>query len=194
VWDTLTVSIHLEMIRIMKDIPPESQQIWLKLLEMDRFDANCPHELSSGMKRKLSFMMSSIFNPMYKFLDEPTTGLDPIARKRCREIIDFQKQIYGGSTVFTTHAMNEAEKSCDRILLLIGGNTVFLDTIENLKRTTGGFNLTIIKNSPYDLGRELLPKLNSIFSREFSESAIIEENEYKVKIGVEEPKNIGTIF
>ena len=66
-------------------------------------------------------MMSAIFNPQYKFLDEPTTGLDPLARKRFREIIQFQKKVYGASSVFTTHTMNEAEKTCDRIMILING-------------------------------------------------------------------------
>jgi len=51
------------MIRIMKTIPEQLQEVWLKLLDMDRFDANCPAELSSGMKRKLSFIISAIFNP-----------------------------------------------------------------------------------------------------------------------------------
>ena len=119
---------------------------------MDRFDANCPAELSSGMKRKLSFIISAIFNPLYKFLDEPTTGLDPIARKRFREIIDYQKKVYGASTVFTTHTMNEAEKTCDRVLILVNGNTCVLDRVENLRRMTGGYNLTVVKNDPFTVG------------------------------------------
>lgn len=99
--------------------------------------------------------MSAISNPTFKFLDEPTTGLDPLSRKRFREMVETQKKVYRGSSVFTTHTMSEAEKICDRIAILINGSFVVVDRVENIKRMTKGFNLIVYKNSPIDLGHKL---------------------------------------
>jgi len=100
-------------------------------------------------------MMSAISNPTFKFLDEPTTGLDPLSRKRFKEMLESQKKVYRGSSVFTTHTMSEAEKICDRIAILINGSFVVVDRVENIKRMTKGFNLIVYKNSPIDLGHTL---------------------------------------
>lgn len=180
-WDSLSVRTHLNMIRMMKGVPYSTQEAWLSLVDLNRFDNNIPAELSSGMKRKLSFIIAAISNPKYKFLDEVTTGLDPMARKRTRELMAYQKKLYGGSTIFTTHTMNEAEKACDRIMILVNGNACVIDTVPNLKRMTGGFNLTLFKHNPYQLGVQLVENLMEVFSEIPQEGfVIIEENESKV--------------
>lgn len=181
VWNSLSVNTHLNIIRMMKGVPSDNQAEWLKLVELDRFGHNIPAQLSSGMKRKLCFLMSAISNPKYKFLDEITTGLDPMARKRTREIMTFQKKIYGASSIFTTHTMNEAEKACDRILILVNGNVCVIDTVANLKRISGGFNLTVEKNSPEQLGVEMAKELVNVFTNiPLDKFIIIEENAAKV--------------
>ena len=141
--------------RILRGVPYKVQYKWLEYLEMTKFVGNTPSGLSSGMQRKVCFMMAAMSNPTFKFLDEPTTGLDPLSRKRFRELLESQKQIYGGSSVFTTHTMSEAEKICDRIAILINGTFVVIDRVENIKKMTKGFNLIIYKNSPLDMGNKL---------------------------------------
>lgn len=155
-WDNISVGTQLRIMRMMRGIPLNIEKQWLEFLELSRFRGNKPSGLSSGMKRKVCFLISSMSNPTFKFMDEPTTGLDPIARKRFREIVEKQKGVYGGSSVFTTHTMSEAERMCDRIAILINGTFVVVDSVENIKNQTNGFNLTLYKNSPMDLGENLI--------------------------------------
>ena len=144
-WDTLSVETHLKTMRAMRGIPEEVQKDWLELVGLQQFLKNTPTELSTGMKRKLCFIMIAMGNPMYKFLDEVSTGLDPMARKRVREIIGYQKKFYGSATLVTTHDMNEAEKVSDRLMILVNGETCLLDSVGNLQRQTGGWNLRLQK-------------------------------------------------
>lgn len=196
VWDSLSVHTHLKMICLIKNIDYEYLKVWLKMMDMDRFTGNCPAELSSGMKRKLQFMMSAIFNPQYKFLDEPTTGLDPLARKRFREIIQFQKKVYGASSVFTTHTMNEAEKTCDRIMILINGQTCVIDKVENLKRMTGGYNLSVVKSNKENLkDPEILAgKISQIFGIDRAQLRIVQDSSQKITFDITGQTTVGDKF
>ena len=120
-WSSLTLEMHMTIMRILFGIPSHTIQNWIDFLELSHSKNQVPNQLSSGMKRKLCFMFSACSNPLYKFMDEPTTGLDPIARKRFREIVEFQKNIYGSSSILTTHTMNEAERTCDKIVIIVNG-------------------------------------------------------------------------
>jgi ABC-2 type transport system ATP-binding protein len=88
---------------------------------------------SGGMRRKLEIVRAFIHHPLILFLDEPTIGLDPEAR---REVWQQIAQLNEESTtiILTTHYMDEAEKLCDRIAFVDRGQLVALDTLENLKR------------------------------------------------------------
>ena len=87
--------------------------------------------LSGGQKQRLSILLSLINDPDAVFLDEPTTGLDPQARRSIWEIIiDLKRK---GKTIFlTTHYMEEAEKLCDRVLIIDHGKIIALDSPERL--------------------------------------------------------------
>ena len=153
-WNNLSVKSHLSFIRAMRGIPQSVEKDWLELMDLQKFQNNRPQQLSSGMKRKLCFLMIAMGNPMYKFLDEVSTGLDPMARKRIREILANQKKLYGSATLLTTHTMNEAEMACDRLMILVNGETCLLDTVNNLRRNTGGFNLTLFKTGSSEFDYE----------------------------------------
>lgn len=88
---------------------------------------------SGGMKRKLEIVRAFIHKPLIIFLDEPTIGLDPEAR---REVWDQIARLNAEETtvILTTHYMDEAEKLCDRIAFVDGGRLIALDTLENLKK------------------------------------------------------------
>lgn len=75
------------------------------------------NDLSGGMKRKLIIARSLINNPDLIILDEPTTGLDPQARRKVWELIDNLKKS-GKTIILTTHYMDEAEKLCDRVYIM----------------------------------------------------------------------------
>lgn len=91
-------------------------------------------KLSGGYKRRLSIAMSLISDPKVLFLDEPTLGLDVIARSKLWEIIKSLKSKI--TIILTTHYMEEAEELADRIAIMKSGHLLAIDTLENLKKTT----------------------------------------------------------
>lgn len=88
-------------------------------------------ELSGGQKQRFSVATTLINQPRIIFLDEPTTGLDPQARRSLWELI---KQIRdkGTTVIITTHYMDEAEYLCDRVAIIDAGNIIALDTPDKL--------------------------------------------------------------
>jgi ABC-2 type transport system ATP-binding protein len=84
-------------------------------------------ELSGGQKQRFSIATTLINNPRIVFLDEPTTGLDPQARRNLWDLIrEIRDQ--GTTVVITTHYMDEAEVLCDRVAFVDGGNIIGVDT------------------------------------------------------------------
>ncbi len=88
-------------------------------------------ELSGGQKQRFSLATTLINRPEIIFLDEPTTGLDPQARRNLWELISEIRS--GGTTVMiTTHYMDEAEKLCERVAIVEKGKIIALDSPSNL--------------------------------------------------------------
>jgi ABC-2 type transport system ATP-binding protein len=91
-------------------------------------------KLSRGMKRALTIAAALAHRPPLIFLDEPTTGLDVMNARNLRQMIAGLRN--EGVTVFlTTHYLEEAERLCDRIAIIVKGHIVALDTVEGLKST-----------------------------------------------------------
>jgi ABC-2 type transport system ATP-binding protein len=88
-------------------------------------------ELSGGQKQRFSIATTLINKPKIIFLDEPTTGLDPQARRNLWDLIREVKAM-GTTVVITTHYMDEAEQLCDRVAVMEGGKVIALDTPDTL--------------------------------------------------------------
>ncbi len=88
-------------------------------------------ELSGGQKQRFSIATTLINNPRIVFLDEPTTGLDPQARRNLWDLITTIRN-NGTTVVITTHYMDEAEVLCDRVALVDNGKVVVIDTPNNM--------------------------------------------------------------
>lgn len=88
--------------------------------------------LPLGWKQKIAFSTALLHNPKIVFLDEPTSGVDPITRRQFWEMI--YKTADKGTTIFvTTHYMDEAEY-CDRVSIMVNGKIEAIDTPKNLKK------------------------------------------------------------
>jgi len=87
--------------------------------------------LSGGQKQRFSIVAALVHSPKVFFLDEPTTGLDPQARRNLWELIE-QVRDRGISVILTTHYMDEAEVLCDRIAIMDNGKIIALDTPKKL--------------------------------------------------------------
>lgn len=88
-------------------------------------------DLSGGQKQRLSITTALVHGPKVFFLDEPTTGLDPQARRHLWDLIEKVRE-KGISVIMTTHYMDEAEILCDRIAIMDNGKIVAIDTPRNL--------------------------------------------------------------
>lgn len=105
--------------------------------------------LSGGQKQRFSLATTLINKPQIVFLDEPTTGLDPQARRNLWDLIR-NIRAGGATVVITTHYMDEAETLCDRVAIIEKGKIISLDTPSNLidKLLGGGFKRTTeVKNA-----------------------------------------------
>lgn len=93
-------------------------------------------ELSGGQKQRFSIAIGLVNDPKVLFLDEPTTGLDPQARRNLWDLVTQIKR-RGTTVVITTHYMDEAEVLCDRIAIMDHAKIVALDTTKNLLKNMG---------------------------------------------------------
>ena len=103
----------------------------LKLVNLEEKHKNKFKELSGGQKQRFSIATTLINDPVIVFLDEPTTGLDPQARRNLWQLIrDIRNK--GTTVILTTHYMDEAEALCDRVAIMDAGNIIALDTPDRL--------------------------------------------------------------
>ncbi len=107
----------------------------LKMVGLESKANQYIRDLSGGQKQRFSIIASLINDPQIVFLDEPTTGLDPIGRRNLWEIIsEIKKQ--GKTIVLTTHYMEEAEILCDRVAIMDKGKIIVLDKPHRLIEKT----------------------------------------------------------
>lgn len=104
---------------------------FLRDVDLEEKANNYVEDLSGGQKQRLSITTALVHGPKVFFLDEPTTGLDPQARRHLWELIE-KVRAKGISVIMTTHYMDEAEVLCDRIAVMDNGKIIALDTPENL--------------------------------------------------------------
>ncbi len=104
---------------------------FLRDVELEEKANSYVEDLSGGQKQRLSITTALVHGPKVFFLDEPTTGLDPQARRHLWKLIE-QVRDKGISVIMTTHYMDEAEVLCDRIAVMDNGRIVATDTPANL--------------------------------------------------------------
>jgi ABC-2 type transport system ATP-binding protein len=92
--------------------------------------------LSGGQKQRLAMACALVGDPELLFLDEPTTGLDPQARRHLWDLVDQLKQA-GRTIILTTHYMEEAERLCDRVAIMDHGRIIALGTVPQLIASIG---------------------------------------------------------
>ena len=132
----LTVKENLEFMAGVYQISNKEKKIneLIKQFKLEEILNKRAKTLSGGWQRRLSIAISLINNPKILFLDEPTLGLDVIARKELWKVIN---ELKGKITIIlTTHYMEEAESLSDRIGIMVNGNLVDVGTSEELIKKT----------------------------------------------------------
>ena len=134
--DKLTVEETLRMFRsfFKRGIPVEES---IRTAQLDEKRSARVGGLSGGQKQRLAMATALVGDPELLFLDEPTTGLDPQARRHLWDLVDELKQA-GRTIILTTHYMDEAERLCDRVAIMDHGKVIALGTPQQLIGSIGG--------------------------------------------------------
>jgi ABC-2 type transport system ATP-binding protein len=121
-----TLTLFQSFYREARDVGDVINQVELEEKRDSRVGA-----LSGGQKQRLAVACALVGNPQLLFLDEPTTGLDPVARRQLWDLIS-KFQAEGKTIVLTTHYMEEAERLCDRVAIVDHGHVIALGTPRDL--------------------------------------------------------------
>ncbi|KAL0491507.1 ABC transporter A family protein [Acrasis kona] len=146
----LTALEHLELFADIKGIPVKERRSTInqRLKEVELYDVRKKKAtaFSGGMRRRLSLAIACIGNPKVLILDEPTTGLDPINKRKVWDLINKMKR--ERIIILATHSMSEVEYLSDRIGIMTGGRINCLGSAKSLKTRYGdGHNISITTHS-----------------------------------------------
>ncbi|KAH9249876.1 hypothetical protein BASA81_012367 [Batrachochytrium salamandrivorans] len=159
-WDQLTAKEHLELFSLIKgiarkDIPAETRK---RLEQVKLLSASNSYSggYSGGMKRRLSIAIAMLGDPALVYLDEPTTGMDPVTRRDVLSMISDSKNP-NRVIILTSHAMEEVEMLADKIVVMSHGNIQAIGTVLKLKKKFGlGYKMTMFGST--------IPKLTEYFN------------------------------
>lgn len=140
--ENLTVREQLELFYDLKSLPSEYKDavITQKIKEMnlEEYEDKLSGTLSGGNKRKLSVAMAMVGNPNIIFLDEPSTGMDPKARRFMWKIISrIASEKKQSTIILTTHSMEEAEALSTKLGIMVNGNFKCIGTPQHIKSKYG---------------------------------------------------------
>jgi ABC-2 type transport system ATP-binding protein len=141
----LTVEENLNIYAKLYDVPAKQREQsiteLLELVDLTKWRGAQTKTLSGGMRRRLEIARGLVHSPKIFFLDEPTTGLDPVSRVAVWEMLTNIKTHRQLTILITTHYMDEADRLCDRIAIVDHGKLVALDTPAALKASVPGSNV-----------------------------------------------------
>jgi ABC-2 type transport system ATP-binding protein len=112
----------------------------LESVELTQWASEPVKKLSGGMRRRVEIARGLVHSPRVLFLDEPTTGLDPVSRAAVWEMVKKVKEQHELTVLLTTHYMDEADSWCDRIAIVDHGHLMALDSPLRLKASIPGTN------------------------------------------------------
>ncbi len=128
--DKVKLTEHLEQFAAAYGSRVDAKQL-LAEVGLTEKASSYVEQLSGGQKQRFSIVASLVHRPKIFFMDEPTTGLDPQARRNLWDLIK-ETRDKGVTVLLTTHYMEEAELLCDRVAIMDNGKIIALDTPKNL--------------------------------------------------------------
>jgi ABC-2 type transport system ATP-binding protein len=141
-WWDLPVMDSLEVLQAMYQVPAgrfrDNLKQFSRLLEMEEFINTPVRSLSLGQKMRADLCAALLHEPKLLFLDEPTIGLDVVAKERIREFIRFINKERGTTVLLTTHDLSDVEKLCERVMILDQGQLLYDGGLDELTRRFEG--------------------------------------------------------
>lgn len=177
------MSIHAKLYSVPAKDRERSINELLELVDLAKWRDTPAKNLSGGMRRRLEIARGLVHSPKIFFLDEPTTGLDPVSRVAVWEMLTNIKQHRNLTVLITTHYMDEADRLCNRIAIVDHGKLVALDTPEALKQTVPGSNVIEIQfgNTPQEWEKMLrgFPDVRSVQHESGNAYRLLSDNSSK---------------
>ncbi len=141
-WWDLPVIESLDLLQHIYRIPPERfrQNLaeYRELLELDPFLRTPVRSLSLGQRMRADICAALLHDPAILFLDEPTIGLDVVAKERIRQFIQHINRERGTTVLLTTHDLSDVEKLCERVMIIDHGRLLFDGQLDTLRHRFGG--------------------------------------------------------
>lgn len=155
-WWNLPIRESFDLLRCIYRIDADSYKRnvdkFSNLLELDKYFDTPLRQLSLGQRMRAEIAASLLHNPEIVFLDEPTIGLDIIAKQKIREFITEINEEEQVTFILTTHDMNDIEKVCRDIMVIDKGNIIYRGEIKDVKEKYGKQRILIIDfESPDDI-------------------------------------------
>ena len=161
---TLTAYENLMLMARLYSVPGSEREKRVRdvlaFLQLEEQAKALVRTFSGGMIRKLEIGQAMVHHPRVLFLDEPTTGLDPIAKQSVWEhLLELRKQ-FGTTIFFTTHNMDEASDTADRVAIINEGKIATIGAVSELTAQTGKENATLEDAFIYFTGSSLEERSN----------------------------------
>ncbi len=170
-WD-LPVIDSFELLRHIYRIPDklynENLRIFTELLDMSSFIEQPVRQLSLGQRMRADIAAALLHSPKLVFFDEPTIGLDVLAKERIREFVRYMNRECGITMIFTTHDMQDIERICNRLILIDKGKKLYDGSVGELL-------------NKYAVQRKLIVEFSSDYEIEPVPNVIIENKENRKK-------------
>jgi ABC-2 type transport system ATP-binding protein len=165
----LTIEENLNIYAKLYDVPAKKRKAaideLLELVDLTKWRTAQTKTLSGGMRRRLEIARGLVHSPRIFFLDEPTTGLDPVSRVAVWEMLTNIKAHRQLTILITTHYMDEADRLCDRVAIVDHGKLVALDSPAALKASVPGSNVIEVQfDNPPANWHERLKTLSGVTS------------------------------
>ena len=140
-WWDLPVIDTFELLKyiykISDDRYKKNMELFNELLEINSFISQPVRQLSLGQRMRADIAAALLHDPEIIFFDEPTIGLDVIAKEKVREFIRYINKEKGTTMLFTTHDMQDIEKTCQRMIIIDPCITIYDGTVEEIKEKYG---------------------------------------------------------
>lgn len=136
-WDLSPLDSY-EVIKHIYKIPDkkykENLERFTELLDMGKFINQPVRQLSLGQRMRADIAASLLHSPKIVFFDEPTIGIDVVGKDKIRKFIKTLNQTDNITMIFTTHDMQDIEKTCERLIIIDGGKKLYDGSFENVKK------------------------------------------------------------
>lgn len=119
--------------KIPQDVYEENLHKFTRLLDMEDFINQPVRQLSLGQRMRGDIVAALLHSPEIVFFDEPTIGLDVVAKEKIREFVKYMNETEQTTIIFTTHDMQDIEKVCERLIIIDAGNKIYDGSIEEIK-------------------------------------------------------------